>query len=49
VARARGLPLARVRGLIYEKTAGRDLGVLGEAGVNVLLLNAALDRIPSGK
>jgi K+-transporting ATPase ATPase C chain len=49
VARARGLPLARVRGLIDENTAGRDLGVLGEAGVNVLLLNAALDRIPSGK
>ena len=49
VARARGLPLETVRALIVRHTAGRDLGALGEPGVNVLLLNLALDRIPSGK
>ncbi len=49
VARARGLPLARVQESIDENTAGRDLGALGEPGVNVLLLNAALDRISRGK
>ena len=44
VAQARHLPLARVQMLIAAHTDGRDLGVLGEAGVNVLLLNRALDR-----
>jgi potassium-transporting ATPase KdpC subunit len=44
IARVRGLPLARVRHLIDEHTDGRFLGVLGEAGVNVLELNLALDR-----
>jgi potassium-transporting ATPase KdpC subunit len=45
VARVRRLPLAGVRTLIDRSTAGRDLGVLGEPGVNVLLLNLALDRL----
>ena len=49
VARARGLALAQIQSLIAQSTAGPDLGILGEAGVNVLLLNTALDRIPSGK
>jgi K+-transporting ATPase ATPase C chain len=49
VARTRGLPLETVRTLITRHTAGRDLGVLGEPGVNVLLLNLALDQISSGK
>ena len=49
VARARGLPLETVRTLIVRHTADRDLGVLGEPGVNVLLLNLALDQISSGK
>jgi K+-transporting ATPase ATPase C chain len=49
VARARGLSLAQVRALIGQNTAGRDLGTLGEPGVDVLLLNLALDRVPSGK
>jgi len=44
VAKARKLPLATVQELIAEQTAGRGLGVLGEAGVNVLTLNLALDR-----
>jgi K+-transporting ATPase ATPase C chain len=49
VAKARGLPFETVRSLIARHTESRDLGVLGEPGVNVLLLNLALDQIPSGK
>jgi len=44
VAKARNLPLATVQGLIDANTDGRSLGILGEAGVNVLTLNMALDR-----
>lgn len=44
VARARGLPLDRVQAMVAEATEGRDLGILGEPGVNVLRLNLALDR-----
>jgi potassium-transporting ATPase KdpC subunit len=44
VSRVRGIPLDRVDQLIDEHTDGRALGVLGEAGVNVLELNIALDK-----
>ena len=49
VARVRAVPLETVRVLIARHTEGRDLGVLGEPGVNVLLLNLALDQIPPAK
>lgn len=43
VARARNLPVERVRLLINEYSEGPLLGFLGEPRVNVLALNLALD------
>ena len=45
VARARGLPLAEVQAMVDRYTHGRQFGVLGEARVNVLELNLALDKL----
>ena len=45
VADNRGLDFDQVMGLVEENTEGRDLGFLGEPGVNVLLLNLALDQV----
>jgi len=45
VAKARGLTLDQVDGLIAQHTSGRQLGVFGEPRVNVLRLNLALDEI----
>jgi len=45
VAKARGLTLDQVDGLIAQNTSGRQLGLFGEPRVNVLRLNLALDEI----
>jgi K+-transporting ATPase ATPase C chain len=45
VVKAQGLSPDKLRELIQENTDGRDLGFLGEPGVNVLTLNLALDQV----
>ena len=45
VAAVRHLPLPTVQRLIGEHTVARQLDFLGEAGVNVLQLNLALDAL----
>jgi K+-transporting ATPase ATPase C chain len=49
IARARGMTEAAVRELIGALTEGRDLGIFGEARVNVLKLNLALDEDGHGR
>ena len=44
VAKERGVSPDEVRAEIAKATAGPSLGILGEAGVNVLKLNLALDQ-----
>lgn len=43
VAAARGLAVEQVRALVARHTVERNLQIFGEPGVNVLLLNRALD------
>ena len=44
VAAARHISPAAVRALVTRYTSGRQIGILGEPAVNVLLLNIALDQ-----
>lgn len=44
VGKTRGVSEDKLRELVRQHTDGRDLGVFGEPGVNVLQLNRALDR-----
>jgi K+-transporting ATPase ATPase C chain len=44
VASARGVAAARIRAIVEDSIEGRDLGLLGDPRVNVLLLNLSLDR-----
>ncbi len=44
IARERGLSEDAVRALVEDNTDGRVLGILGDARVNVLQLNLALDE-----
>lgn len=45
VARVRGLEPAKVHDMVARATEPRQLGILGEARVNVLALNLALDTL----
>jgi K+-transporting ATPase ATPase C chain len=45
VAKSRGLTIEQVRAVIRRNTDSPGLGFLGEAGVNVLALNLALDEV----
>jgi K+-transporting ATPase ATPase C chain len=44
VAKERGTTIDRLRALVAKHTEGRQLGILGEARVNVLELNLELDQ-----
>jgi len=47
VAKARNLSEDEVKQLVENQVQGRQLGILGEARVNVLELNLALDALPT--
>jgi K+-transporting ATPase ATPase C chain len=45
VAKARGLSVEKVESVMTGATEGRDMGFLGEEGINVLRVNIALDAM----
>ncbi|TCK34503.1 K+-transporting ATPase ATPase C chain [Paraburkholderia sp. BL8N3] len=49
VAKERGIPVDQVNELIAQNTTGRQFGVFGEARVNVLTMNIALDDLKPAK
>jgi K+-transporting ATPase ATPase C chain len=49
IAKARGANPAAVRALVARHTEARPVGVIGEAQVNVLRLNLALDAMSPGR
>jgi K+-transporting ATPase ATPase C chain len=50
IAKARGVPVEAVRKVIADQTQGPTLGFLGQARVNVLMTNLALDKaLPKAK
>ena len=44
IAQTRGITVAQVEAVFKANTTGRDIGILGEPGVNVTTLNIALDK-----
>jgi len=44
IASTRGISVADVQALINANTTGRDIGILGEPGVNTTTLNIALNQ-----
>jgi K+-transporting ATPase c subunit len=49
IAKARGLSCDAVQKLVADHVEGRTLGLIGEAHVNVLQLNLALDAMTTGR
>jgi len=49
VAAVRGLPVEKIRALVTQHRADRQFGMLGEARVNVLTLNLALNQLSAGR
>jgi K+-transporting ATPase ATPase C chain len=49
IAKTRGLSEENVRELVRKNTDPRDLGILGDPGVNVVRLNLALDEAGGGR
>ena len=46
VAKARNMTINQLKSLMQKHTEGPDWGLFGEPGVNVLMLNLALDALP---